>query len=62
MARPQRVAVDVGTDAGQDLQQQYDSISDQFYAAYSKGETDQAKRLDVQRQAVGAKLFGTASV
>ena len=52
----------VGTDAGQDLQQQYDNLSDQFYAAYSKGETDQAKRLDAQRQAVGEKLFGTASV
>jgi len=52
----------VGTDAGQDLQQQYDSLSDQFYSAYNRGETDQAKRLDAQRQAVGAKLFGTASV
>ena len=52
----------VGTDAGQDLQQQYDSLSDQFYEAYNRGESDQAKRLDAQRQAVGAKLFGTASV
>jgi predicted metal-dependent hydrolase len=52
----------VGTAAGQDLQSQYDDLSDQFYTAYHSGNTDQAKRLDAQRREVGEKLFGSAGI
>lgn len=51
-----------GTEGGADLQQRYDELSSQIYAAYEKGDTDTAKRLDAQRAQISERLNGTGPI
>lgn len=51
-----------GSDAGSDLQAQYDQISRDMHAAYQAGDRGRAGQLSLQRTAIGEKLHGTQSI
>jgi hypothetical protein len=51
-----------GTEAGADIQSQYDEVSTQAYAAHDRGDMAEAKRLDAQRRQLSDKLHGTGPI
>ena len=51
-----------GTEAGVDVQAEYDSLSEQIHDAMARGENAKARRLDDQRAPLSKQLFGDKKV
>lgn len=51
-----------GTEAGANLQKQYDTFTEDMHNAMALGNTEKAKRLDAERRDIGESLFGTGPV
>jgi len=51
-----------GTEAGANLQKQYDTLTEDMHNAMALGNTEKAKRLDAERRDIGESLFGTGPV
>jgi len=51
-----------GTEAGTNLQKQYDTLTEDMHNAMALGNTEKAKRLDAERRDIGESLFGTGPV
>ncbi len=51
-----------GTEAGVDVQSEYDSLSEQIHDAMARGENAKAKRLDAQRAPLSKQLFGDKKI
>ncbi len=51
-----------GTEAGTNLQKQYDVLTEDMHNAMALGNTEKAKRLDAERRDIGESLFGTGPV
>ena len=51
-----------GTEAGKDLQQEYNEVSEALHLAHGQGNTTEMKRLDTLRGKLGEQLHGTGAV
>ena len=51
-----------GTEAGQNIQEEYDRTSEALHLAHGQGNTGEAKRLDALRTKLGEQLHGTSIV
>lgn len=51
-----------GTEAGVNLQQEYDRLTSEIHAAHSAGDSRQANQLDAQRRKLSEQLHGSQSI